>query len=213
MHPVSKIDYQQFFKKAAKKNNEWEKVTWGSLKSMYAKFAALFNFISRSFKGKVLDVGCGTGAFIDYASSKMPDVQFYGVDIIEEFIEMCINRKINNARFLYGDINNLPFSDKAFNLVTCIGVLQNFNGNWIKAIKEICRVSNRYLYVVTLDEATEKKNPYDIYYNPEEIRECIEQNDFSVCACYSIATEPPLIRELHETQTFCVFAEREVEKQ
>ena len=209
MYPSKNVDFKEYFKQLVREKKEWEKVAWGSLDSMYAKFVALFEFIPKSLKGNALDVGCGTGAFIDYANSRLPDVLFCGIDIVDDFIAICKGRGRKDTTFLYGNINNIPFADVAFCLVTCIGILQNFNGNWIKAISELCRVSNRYLYVVTLDEATKEKNPYDIYYDPIEIRDSIEKNNFSVNACYSIATQPPIIRELHETQTFFVFAEKE----
>ncbi|MDA3809229.1 MAG: class I SAM-dependent methyltransferase [Spirochaetaceae bacterium] len=63
--------------------------------------------------GRILDIGCGTGAFAGSFSLKGYDVS--GVDIAEKMIKYAQKRGINSQ---YGNVvDGLDFPDKSFDLV------------------------------------------------------------------------------------------------
>lgn len=78
---------------------------------------------------RVLDVGCGVGHWGQILSTTMaPDTHFVGIDREQEWVTEATQRALalNLApRFSYcrGDVNNLPFPDGAFDMVTCQTVL------------------------------------------------------------------------------------------
>jgi ubiquinone/menaquinone biosynthesis C-methylase UbiE len=203
---------------------EYEKVGWGSSESMYAKYCVLFHIIDWNEIKNLCDVGCGTGAFEELFSKYQPNVNFTGIDLLSEYLQICQSKNIKNAKFLEGDINKLNFDNNQFDLVVNMGVLQNFNGDVVLAINELCRISKRYLYVVTLDEeyigyknGTRQKNQINTYHNPSELSILIKNNGFKILTVNSISTDKidhmikfkDFIKPLHETHTFYILAERE----
>ncbi len=64
-------------------------------------------------------MGCGSGRFSIGAAQTGHDVT--GLDITSEAITAASNKaknlKLNNIRFLVGDMVNIPFNDNEFNYV------------------------------------------------------------------------------------------------
>lgn len=225
MHSNTDLNYTDFFQNLINKGqHEHEKVGWGSSESMYAKFCVLFNIIDWNTIQNVCDVGCGTGAFGELFSKYQPNVQFTGIDPSSGYLQICQSKNIKNAEFFEGDINKLNFKSTQFDLVVNIGVLQNFNGDVILAINELCRITKKYLYIVTLDEkyigyknGTRQKNPINIYHNPSKLSSLITNNGFKILNVNCISTDKIdnminfkyFIKPLHETHTFFILAEKE----
>ena len=88
-------------------------------------FALKTGFSGEALKGrKVLDVGCGTGRFMEQAAQAGAEV--VGVDLsfaVETAVENMRGRK--NAHVVQADIFNLPFRDGAFDLIYSLGVLHH----------------------------------------------------------------------------------------
>lgn len=84
-----------------------------------------------------LDVGCGTGAFIE----PLKDLgEAAGIDISPEAIKFCKKRGLTNVNL--GDATSLPYPDNRFDLVTALDVLEHIQDDQ-KAINEIYRVLKR----------------------------------------------------------------------
>lgn len=94
---------------------------------------------------KLLDLGCGIGRHIIYAS-KM-GIEAYGIDLSEFAIQKAIEWAEAEGvpkpkeRIKQGDIRNLPWADGYFDFVVSHGVLDSMNFEIAKgAIKEVARV-------------------------------------------------------------------------
>lgn len=76
-------------------------------------------------KGKlILDVGCGTGRFAEIALKAGAYV--IGLDYSSAAYVASKNlEKYSNFKALRGDIYKLPFKEKSFDIVYCLGVLQH----------------------------------------------------------------------------------------
>lgn len=74
--------------------------------------------------GKVLDVGCGPG-IVGNSFCGRP-VEYYGVDVSEEMIKVCIDTygNVRQFRFFRGRIEELPFSECCFDVVLCLGAFE-----------------------------------------------------------------------------------------
>jgi len=98
----------------------------------------------------ILDAGCGEGFTLDVLRKKFPSAFLQGVDISEPALQMardqfpCLNVSS-------GDIHQLPFLDQAFELVVCTEVLEHL-AQPASALKELCRVSKRYVLLSVPDE-------------------------------------------------------------
>ncbi|MEI0496111.1 methyltransferase domain-containing protein [Brachyspira intermedia] len=89
--------------------------------SKYGKISC--NYVSEYLKNidynKLLDIGAGTGYLINMLKDKEM-AEFYGLDLSEEMIKIAKSKNIENAQFILGSANKLPFDDDAFDIVTCI---------------------------------------------------------------------------------------------
>jgi ubiquinone/menaquinone biosynthesis C-methylase UbiE len=73
--------------------------------------------------GKLLDVGCGPGVMVQEVLSR--GFEFFGVDASKRMI--AESRKAfghtRRAQFISGDATALPFADRTFDVLTCMGVI------------------------------------------------------------------------------------------
>jgi ubiquinone/menaquinone biosynthesis C-methylase UbiE len=67
---------------------------------------------------KILDVGCGKGAYLKDINRIRSDLELYGVDIgnVKEFLPDYINFEVSSG-------DDLPFEDEKFDLIICFHVL------------------------------------------------------------------------------------------
>ncbi len=86
-------------------------------------------FLERFAKGRVLDVGCGTGQAMRYASE--------GIDVSSEMLKHARIKGFENL--LQADAEELPFKDGSFDTVLCIFTVLNLC-DCRKAVKEMNRV-------------------------------------------------------------------------
>lgn len=98
-------------------------------------------------KVKILDVGCGNG-FNIFAFAKERSATFVGVDFSEEMVRAAKSAMMKEKNlkgsisFQTGDVLNLPFADKAFDIVVtgrCLVNMVSLNDQK-KALVEIARV-------------------------------------------------------------------------
>lgn len=85
-------------------------------------------------KGKVLDVGCGTGFLMKMLSEKL---EVYGIDPSSEAIKLAQSKGLKSA--IQASIEKIPFPDNYFGVVFCVDVLEHVK-NDVKALKEMYRV-------------------------------------------------------------------------
>jgi SAM-dependent methyltransferase len=71
--------------------------------------------------GRVLDVGCGTGALLDELEPRCAEL--WGVDISPEALEFC--RERGHKNLILTSATTLPFDDGYFDLVTAIGLIEH----------------------------------------------------------------------------------------
>ncbi|MCE7699769.1 MAG: methyltransferase domain-containing protein, partial [Methanobacterium paludis] len=96
---------------------------------------------------KVLEVGCGNGAFTTFVARAVEDKgEVFALDIqpvmlkkIENKLKQPENKEIKNVQLVEGDALNLPFEDNSFDLVYTITAFQEFPDK-SKALKEMKRV-------------------------------------------------------------------------
>lgn len=92
---------------------------------------------------RCLEVGCGRGTISAYFSDAGYDCTL--LDISPEAIKIAkeIFKKNNlKAKFVVGDVNNLPFRNNSFDIVVSVGLLEHFE-NIRTPIKEQIRVLDK----------------------------------------------------------------------
>ena len=86
---------------------------------------------------RVLDVGCGAGAFLRLVADR--GAEAFGLDASESLIELA-QRRVPEAEVRVGDMESLPYDDDTFDLVT--GFTSFFFANdMVAALREAGRVA------------------------------------------------------------------------
>lgn len=87
-----------------------------------------------------IDVGCGKGYLLEQIKKAHPKLDLHGFDI-KNF------GAAEHYTFTKGNIENLPFADKSFDVVTCSHTLEHII-DLPAAIKELKRIARKQLFVV-----------------------------------------------------------------
>lgn len=84
---------------------------------------------------RVLDVGCGTGGFLELMERANPAIETVGVDLGQppQFLARGV--------FLRGSADKLPFADDSFDLVACAHVLEHLHDPepCVRELLRVCR--------------------------------------------------------------------------
>lgn len=100
---------------------------------------------------RVLDCGCGAGRFADLAAQR--GARVVGIDASKELVEIA-SARVPGAEFRTGDMEELPWDDDAFDVVTGFSVFQ-FADDKERALREAARVSRSLVAVVVPIRAPE----------------------------------------------------------
>ena len=92
----------------------------------------------------VLEVGCNIGHNLRFIKAAMPKADIVGCDVNEEALAI-LRAQLPGIPTDLADIRDLPYEDKTFDMVCCVGVLIHVTDNrdLEKAVSELFRVSNR----------------------------------------------------------------------
>lgn len=120
----------------------------------------LVSLIKKYSKGKILDVGCGTGAYFKYFKGN----EIYGVDLEENYFKLIDKKKYSGKKIILkkADIRSLPFKDNTFDFVVSSLVLEYMHTekDLKKAISELQRVLKKDgVLIVT----TPHKNTFTVF--------------------------------------------------
>jgi len=111
---------------------------WANIQEATGKpgYDFALNVIDFSGGLNVLDAGCGTGYFCKMAADKGYGVT--GIDATPGFIERA-KQRVPAGRFLVGDIEELPFADNSFDIVSGFNAFQ-YAASTANALAEAKRV-------------------------------------------------------------------------
>ena len=98
----------------------------------------------------VLDVGCGEGFTLDRLQKEKIGKTYEGLEYSKEAIKLG-KELYPNLNIRQGDIYQLPYRNNSFDLVICTEVLEHLEDPR-KALKELIRVSNRFILLSVPNE-------------------------------------------------------------
>tara|TARA_Y100000310_G_C20617856_1_gene781628 strand:+ start:230 stop:847 length:618 start_codon:yes stop_codon:yes gene_type:complete len=127
--------------KVPNQEKTWDKIAkpW---KEFRVKIPQSVEKFLKNKKGKILDLGCGSGRNF----AKISGLSWYGVDFSKQMLKYAKKRAeklgINLDEIKKAEADNLPFEDNYFDAVLCYAVLHGIDGNKKrkKILKEIYRV-------------------------------------------------------------------------
>lgn len=90
----------------------------------------------------LLDVGCGNGLFLKRVGEKRPELAIHGVERSKAALEWVEAPKTEAS------IDALPFSDRSFDVVTCLEVIEHLPVDiFVKGLTELARVAQRTMLI------------------------------------------------------------------
>jgi SAM-dependent methyltransferase len=109
---------------------------------------------------RVLDIGCGTGAFArDFAATVGPDGLVVGLDASPAMLARAVRETpYPNVAYVRGDAERLPVLPAAFDAVCCFAALHLFADPWT-ALEEMTRVLARGGRLAILASCRARKAP------------------------------------------------------
>ena len=106
------------------------------------------------------DIGCGNGKNMKYRS----DLDFIGLDLCENFVDICRQSKLN---VIHGNIMNIPFESNYFDNVISIAVIHHLKTKEERciAIRELIRITKPggriLIYVWAFEQDSNSKRKFD----------------------------------------------------
>ncbi len=119
-------------------------------------------------KGKVLDIGTGSGLITIKMYEKNPKLEIIGLDLSIEMIKKAQeNSKASNLQnkitFLVGDASNLPFQNSYFDLVSCNHLIHHLDSP-VPLFNEIARIAKDDAAIMIRDVRRQRtKLQYQFY--------------------------------------------------
>jgi ubiquinone/menaquinone biosynthesis C-methylase UbiE len=128
-HSGSSVELWEENWEASEFNRSLEFCTVDPLRPLFEKYAK---------KGAMmLEGGCGMGQFVTFYTLK--NVTVVGLDFAQRALNR-LNNQVPNLPLCAGDVSNLPFVDKSFDLYYSGGVVEHFEDGAEESLKEACRV-------------------------------------------------------------------------
>lgn len=93
-------------------------------------------------EARILDVGCGTGKFIDRIRSALPMASVWGVDLVGPMLHQGMHRWARHrgsVQPIQADSERLPFADNQFDAITCAHSFHHYPDQ-AQAVAEMYRV-------------------------------------------------------------------------
>jgi ubiquinone/menaquinone biosynthesis C-methylase UbiE len=109
------------------------------LKANSAYYRWLIKLLRPKPESTLLDVSCGEGIFLREISKKVKPIRTFGLDISDIAVSVA-TRNSPCSVLLVADGQRIPFRDKVFDYVTCLGSLEHYFEPDL-GLREIARVA------------------------------------------------------------------------
>ncbi len=104
-------------------------------------YRRILNLIGKIRPARLIDIGCGPGAFLAAAEEKYPEIQLNALDLSEEMISETGRRLSDTAEVTVGDAEHMPLPDAGYQVVTCNMSIHHYQ-NPQAAVNEMHRILN-----------------------------------------------------------------------
>ena len=192
-NPVVKHLWAALNQKTDAQENEYNRLLFDTFADTYEKTLQDINYavvdkiaeLYAPFKGKILDLGCGTG--LSGAKIKTPENEIYGVDISKNMLKIATAKNVYNKLINQDILSYLQNNDITFDCALAADVFCYFGD--LKPIIEALSPT-RLIFSVESDEVIENfilQANGRYRHNPEHIKQILQN------AGYKNVTATPLV--------------------
>jgi 2-polyprenyl-3-methyl-5-hydroxy-6-metoxy-1,4-benzoquinol methylase len=169
--PLGKMELLHFYNRHLKDFGDSPQAVRWTPEGQLQRYTALVTTAGDFFGKKVLDFGCGKGDFYGFMKKKGILLEYCGIDINENLIELA-SRKYPEAEFIAIDIDETEFN-RAFDIVFVCGVfnlriagIEELMKSVLKKLFNLCKEA---LHINLLTYYIPQRNVELFYVKPEEI--------------------------------------------
>ena len=135
-------------------------------REMWKSYISLLdNIIDGNKKiNRAIDVGCGMGNLVLELSHRGNICSIVGMDFVKDTFQLASENihLFSGVTFIEGNITDIPFNKRSFNITFCLNVLHHIHLNDLsKSLVELCRITDKYLAI----EIRNKNNIFDFWYD------------------------------------------------
>lgn len=145
---------------------------WESKEAQYMRFEMLTSNVDLQNK-KILDVGCGLGNLLEYLMDKGINVDYTGVDILEDMIRSVKNKNLPGEFYCMDIFKQHPFEMKSFDLIYTSGIFNLSMGNNMdflrRAFGRFVELSREIVVFNLLDQNSPDKEDTYFYYDHKQV--------------------------------------------
>ena len=98
----------------------------------------------------LIDIGCGTGAFLCRTAESYPTIRLGALDLSKEMIRETEERLGGNAEAVVGDAEHMPVKDETYQAVTCNMSIHHYPHPQ-RAVNEMYRILQQGGYLLLND--------------------------------------------------------------
>ena len=102
-------------------------------------FSKSLQILDLNQDSRLLDVGCGTGIFLEILEKKFPATEFNGIDPNQAMLAKASEKLSSKVHLEIGNAESLPYNSQSFDWVVLSNCLGHIN-NQEAALSEACRV-------------------------------------------------------------------------
>lgn len=145
---------------------------WESREAQHMRFEMLTSKIDMQNK-KILDVGCGLGNLLEYIENKGINVEYTGVDILEDMIENVKSKNLPGKFYCMDIFKQHPFEAKSFDVIYTSGIFNLNMGNNMEFLSRafgcFVELSKEVVVFNLLDQNSSDMEDTYYYYNHKEV--------------------------------------------
>lgn len=206
------------YNESATKKNDFEKSKWGSAQSMQNRFDLALKTINWKAIHSWIDIGCGTGALLEYIENHKIDIDDYtGLDISQNMLNQAQIKifKTNSVQWIHENFATY-FPNKGFDLITAIGVLQKCGlslNDSVKEFKKFCK-KDTYLFLTTKNYDWNKFHSKELipfqghlWFTQEELISALKNNNFKILEINGFLPYENKIVSIKESHTVYILAQ------
>lgn len=164
----------------------WARERYTENEDELRRFVACTDLLPKDVKS-ILDAGAGNGAFMYFLEEESVPVNLVGL----ERSRIAIESSLSSSTIHQGSIDNMPFLNRSFDLVSCLEVIEHLPYKvYENSLRELERVADKYilLSVPYKEERIQVRCPYcsctfNPYYHMRSFDETTLSNIFeSFCS-------------------------------
>ncbi|OPZ90297.1 MAG: trans-aconitate 2-methyltransferase [Firmicutes bacterium ADurb.Bin419] len=180
--PVARVDRKKYIEAFYKPNMgkglpDYKVLGWESKEAQELRFEMLAANVDLENK-KILDVGCGLGNLLEYLNCKGINVEYTGVDIIEDMIEAAKGKSLPGEFFCLDIFKHHHLEDNSFDVLYTSGIFNLDMGNNIEffnsALDCFFSLTKGIVAFNLLDKNSPDREDTYYYFDHEEVAEMIE---------------------------------------